>query len=75
MSVDYRTEPVVYLPKGQPPKQFALLLMSVAALVTHEPPETFDSDAVRSAAGQLSHLLTDRAGQGDGAAETSGDGA
>lgn len=74
MSIDYRTEPVVYVPQGQPPRQFALLLMSLAALVVHEPPETFDSDAVRSAAGHLSGLLTDRAEQGKGNAETPGDG-
>jgi hypothetical protein len=73
MSTNSLSEPVVYVVEHGTPNQFAMLLRSVAALVTHEPPETFGNDAVRSAAGHLSDLLADRAGQSDGTAGTSGD--
>ena len=73
MSTGSVSEPVVYVVEHGTPNQFAMLLRSVAALVTHEPPETFDSDAVQSAAGHLSDLLADRTERGDGAAKTSGD--
>lgn len=73
MSAGSLSEPVTYVVEWGTPNQFAMLLRSVAALVTHELPETFANDAVRSAAGHLSDLLTERAERGEAAAETSED--
>ena len=71
MSAGILSEPVVYVERGTP-NQFAMLLRSVAALVTHEPSETFANDAVRAASDRLSHLLAFRMDPGEDA-EPSGE--